>query len=98
MCPISPTQFVKSGIGMSFILDAHKVAPQTIYYIVRQEEYLLTLKTGCKISYFPQNVTSFIIYFVTSNAIPVFCKVLKFKYGPQCADPIISMYSPSFHG
>jgi hypothetical protein len=56
------------------------------------------LKTCCKISYFPQNATAFIIYFVTSNNIPVFCKVLKFKYELQCADPIISMYSPSFHG
>jgi len=82
---------------MSFILDAHKATPQKIYYIFRQENIYYALKTHCKISYFPQNATLFTIS-VTSNNIPVFCKVLKFKYELQCADPIISMYSPSFHG
>jgi len=74
MCPISPAQFAKSGIWMSFILDAHKATPQKIYYIFRQENIYYALKTRCKISYFPQNATLFIIS-VTSNNIPVFCKV-----------------------
>jgi hypothetical protein len=54
---------------------------------------------AAKISYFPQNATSIIIYsFQLHITFLFFCKVLKFKYKLQYADPIISMKSPSFHG
>jgi hypothetical protein len=43
----------KSGIWMSFILDAHKATPQKIYYIFRQEEYLLCFKDTLQNLLFP---------------------------------------------
>ena len=53
MCPVSPTLFVESGIWMSFILDGHKATPQEIYYIFRQEEYLLCFKDMLQNLLFP---------------------------------------------